>query len=130
MLMRVLVDKSRAPYCKPFCLGWQGHWTNYMGATAFSRFDDPLGRLIQNTMVVGFKPDANFLLGHACTYSKILVTTPAPTVRPPSRMANFEPCSRATGTISSAVRLTSWPGMTISAACGRVMLGVGGVVRM
>src|SRR5262245_18137783 len=130
MLMRVLVDKSRAPYCKPFQLGWQGHGAYYMSATAFRRFDDSLGILIQNTMVVGFKPDANFLFGHACTYSIILVTTPAPTVRPPSRMANLEPCSSATGTISSTVRLTSSPGITISTPSGSVMLPVTSIVRM
>src|SRR5512138_1122775 len=40
------------------------------------------------------------------SYSIILVTDPAPTVRPPSRIANFEPCSNATGTINSTVMLT------------------------
>ena len=64
------------------------------------------------------------------SYSKIFVTTPAPTVRPPSRMANLEPCSSATGTINSTVRLTSSPGMTISTPSGRVMLPVTSIVRM
>jgi len=49
------------------------------------------------------------LLGHhprndRC-YSMISVRTPEPTVRPPSRMAKCEPTSRATGVISSTVRL-------------------------
>ncbi len=64
------------------------------------------------------------------SYSIILVTTPAPTVRPPSRMANLEPCSRATGTINSTVRLTLSPGITISTPSGRVMLPVTSIVRM
>jgi len=64
------------------------------------------------------------------SHSIILVTTPAPTVRPPSRMANFEPCSRATGTMSSTVRLTSSPGMTISTPSGKVILPVTSMVRM
>ena len=63
-------------------------------------------------------------------YSMILVTTPAPTVRPPSRMANFEPCSNATGTMSSTVRFTLSPGITISTPCGNSMLPVTSIVRM
>src|SRR5688500_5655583 len=114
MLMRVFVYERRAPNCKPFELGCQGYWPNYMSATAFSRLHNSLGRLIQDTMIVGFEPDADLLLRHEFTYSSIFVTTPAPTVRPPSRMANFEPCSNATGTISSTVRLMSSPGITIS----------------
>jgi len=57
--------------------------------------------------------------GLTLLYSRILVITPAPTVRPPSRIANLEPCSRATGTISSAVRLILSPGITISVPSGR-----------
>jgi hypothetical protein len=64
------------------------------------------------------------------TYSKILVTTPAPTVRPPSRMAKFCPCSSATGTISSTSRFTSSPGMTISIPSGRAMFPVTSIVLM
>ncbi len=63
------------------------------------------------------------------SYSMILVTTPAPTVRPPSRMANFEPCSNATGTINSTVRFTLSPGITISTPSGRVILPVTSIVR-
>jgi hypothetical protein len=63
-------------------------------------------------------------------YSIILVTTPAPTVRPPSRMANFEPCSNATGTISSTVRFTLSPGITISTPSGSAMFPVTSMVRM
>src|SRR5258706_11029694 len=59
------------------------------------------------------RADIFLFRSHALTllsdYSMILVMTPAPTVRPPSRMANLEPCSRATGTISSTVRLTLSP---------------------
>jgi hypothetical protein len=63
-------------------------------------------------------------------YSMILVTTPAPTVRPPSRMANFEPCSNATGTINSTVRFTLSPGITISTPSGKAMFPVTSIVRM
>ena len=47
-------------------------------------------------------------------YSRILVMTPDPTVRPPSRMANREPASNATGTINVTFRFTLSPGITIS----------------
>ena len=63
-------------------------------------------------------------------YSSIFVTTPAPTVRPPSRMANFEPCSNATGTMSSTVRFTLSPGITISTPSGKAMFPVTSMVRM
>ena len=67
---------------------------------------------------------------HSLTYSIILVMTPAPTVSPPSRMANFEPCSSATGMISSTVMFTSSPGITISTPSGSVIEPVTSIVRM
>src|SRR5574341_840549 len=51
-------------------------------------------------------------------YSTISVTEPAPTVRPPSRMAKRAPFSSATGAISSIARLTLSPGITISVPSG------------
>jgi len=50
-----------------------------------------------------------------CLYSMTFDTTPAPTVRPPSRMANRTPCSSAIGVISVALAVTLSPGMHISA---------------
>ncbi len=49
-------------------------------------------------------------------YSMILVTTPEPTVLPPSRIANRTPASIATVFCSSTVSLTLSPGMHISAS--------------
>jgi len=72
----------------------------------------------------------HFSLPSSSSYWIILVTTPAPTVRPPSRMANFEPCSNATGTISSTSRFTLSPGITISTPSGSLMLPVTSIVRM
>src|SRR4029434_837593 len=46
--------------------------------------------------------------------SEISVTTPAPTVRPPSRIANRSSFSIAIGTISSIAILTVFPGLTLS----------------
>src|SRR5207249_7685714 len=47
-------------------------------------------------------------------YSVISVTTPAPTVRPPSRIANRNSFSIATGVIRSIVIVTLSPGITTS----------------
>lgn len=63
------------------------------------------------------------------TYLLILVTWPAPTVRPPSRMANFRPSSMATGWMSSTFISVLSPGMTISVPSGRVTTPVTSVVR-
>ena len=51
-------------------------------------------------------------------YSIISVTTPAPTVLPPSRMAKRSSFSRATGVINSPFMLILSPGMTISTPSG------------
>ncbi len=59
----------------------------------------------------------------------ILVTTPAPTVRPPSRIANFTPSSIAIGFISSTAKVTRSPGITISTSAGKVIEPVTSVVR-
>ncbi len=59
----------------------------------------------------------------------ILVTRPAPTVRPPSRIANRRPSSMAMGWISSTAISVLSPGMTISLPSGRVTTPVTSVVR-
>src|SRR6476660_7623773 len=56
----------------------------------------------------------------AMDYFRISVTCPAPTVRPPSRIANFRPFSIAIGAISFTDRFTLSPGITISTPAGRV----------
>ena len=52
------------------------------------------------------------------TYSRMDATTPAPTVRPPSRMANRSPASMAIGAINSISIETLSPGITISVPSG------------
>src|SRR5437762_9048463 len=51
-------------------------------------------------------------------HSVIEVTTPAPTVRPPSRIAKRSPSSTATGVISSICIWMLSPGITISTPSG------------
>ena len=63
-------------------------------------------------------------------HSRILVTTPAPTVRPPSRMAKRICSSRATVVISSISIVMLSPGMTIFTPSGSCTGPVTSVVRM
>ena len=62
-------------------------------------------------------------------YPNISEMTPAPTVCPPSRMANLSSFSMAMGVMSSAVIVTESPGMTISTSLGSWMTPVTSVVR-
>jgi hypothetical protein len=62
-------------------------------------------------------------------YSMILATTPAPTVRPPSRIAKRRPSSMAIGAIRSTTILMLSPGITISTPSGSSQLPVTSVVR-
>ena len=62
-------------------------------------------------------------------YSIISLTTPAPTVRPPSLTANRSSFSMAIGVINSAVMVTLSPGITISTPSGKVNMPVTSVVR-
>ncbi len=56
-------------------------------------------------------------------------TVPAPTVRPPSRIANRSPFSKAIGVINSISIATLSPGITISTPSGRCATPVTSVVR-
>ena len=62
-------------------------------------------------------------------YARISVTTPEPTVLPPSRTAKRRPWSMAIGLINSAVTLTLSPGMTISTPGFNCTIPVTSVVR-
>lgn len=62
-------------------------------------------------------------------YSAILVTTPEPTVWPPSRIAKRRPSSIAIGVMSSTLISTLSPGIHISTPSSRVMVPVTSVVR-
>src|SRR5439155_10266413 len=65
----------------------------------------------------------------ADVHSMILATTPAPTVRPPSRMAKRKPSSIAIGAINVTVIPMLSPGITISVPSGSTQLPVTSVVR-
>ncbi len=61
-------------------------------------------------------------------YFKIFVTTPAPTVFPPSRIAKFNFSLIAIGVINFTVNFPSSPGITISVPEGKVTSPVTSVV--
>ena len=65
----------------------------------------------------------------APAYSMILETTPAPTVRPPSRMAKRSFSSMAIGEISVTSNFRLSPGITISVPEGSATVPVTSVVR-
>jgi len=69
------------------------------------------------------------ILSRSARYSMISVTAPAPTVCPPSRIANRKPFSSATGVISDTSQLTLSPGITISTPVGSFTSPVTSVVR-
>ena len=73
-------------------------------------------------------PNPGYYLGSA-PYSLISVMVPAPTVRPPSRMANFSPLSIAIGVIKSTLKVMASPGITISIPSGNSTDPVTSVVR-
>src|SRR6476469_4320786 len=69
-------------------------------------------------------------LGHEekTSYSRTLVTMPAPTVRPPSRIAKRICSSRPTGVMSVIVIVMLSPGMTILVPSGNSQVPVTSVV--
>ena len=73
--------------------------------------------------------EAGRFSGGAAGYLVMDTTRPAPTVRPPSRMAKRMCCSIAIGVISSTSIEMLSPGITISTPSGSVTLPVTSVVR-
>ena len=65
---------------------------------------------------------------HSSSYEIISVTTPDPTVRPPSRIAKRTPLSIAIGAISSISIAILSPGITISVPSGSLQTPVTSVV--
>src|SRR5690606_14566088 len=90
------------------------------------RADDVRGGLIDHRVIERLHPDPDLAVRH---YSITSVTTPAPTVRPPSRIATRSSFSMAIGLISATSILTVSPGITISPPSGSFALPVTSVVR-
>src|ERR687895_210937 len=153
VLARVLVLERAADHAVDVLLGGQRHRPRDARARAHGRVHDLLGGRLDRRVVVGLQPDTDLVLserrhglGHtrgrvdtspapaSCLcrrgpYCSIEVTTPEPTVRPPSRTAKRRPSSMAIGWISSTVICVLSPGLTISCPSGSVISPVTSVVR-
>ena len=91
----------------------------YLNTPAFSKqgeelYDPPLSRNLLSNSTHCYR----FSLSR--TYSMISATTPAPTVRPPSRIAKRSSFSIAIGVINSTSIATLSPGITISTFAGKI----------
>ena len=64
LIARIFVDMRRNEHCEPFLFSRQRYGALNLGASAFCRLNDLLGRLIDQAMVEGFKPDSDYLLIH------------------------------------------------------------------
>src|SRR2546425_12390348 len=128
LLARLLVDVRRAVHGEASDVGGKRDGAGDPPARPAHGLDDLAHRLVEQPVVVRLQADADLVV-HARRHSKILVTTPAPTVRPPSRMAKRSPSSMAMGVMRSIFSCTLSPGMTISVPSGRVHTPVTSVVR-
>src|SRR5574340_667817 len=119
LVARRLVDVRRAQNIETLLARRQRYRSFDDRAGTFGGIDNFERRLIDQPIVERLQANANLLAfdsGH-CRYSITLATTPAPTVRPPSRMANRKPSSIAiSGTAATEIDTLS-PGITISVPC-------------
>src|SRR5439155_7998353 len=121
VLAAVLVLVRRADHGVDGPLGGQRHRPDHPRARPGDmRHDVPDGG-VQDLVVVGPQLDPDLRRRHLVSYLSILVTRPAPTVRPPSRMANRRPSSMAMGAMSSTSISVLSPGMTISTPSASLM---------
>ena len=125
----------RAVHGETLDAGRQRDRATDLGACALGRVDDFPRRIVENPVIEGLEPDTDILTLHSLIlrsrpyYLIIFATTPAPTVRPPSRMAKRSFSSIAIGTISSTSTEMLSPGMTISVPSGSLTMPVTSVVR-
>src|SRR3569623_1624818 len=128
LIARILVDVRRGQDGETLLLGRQRDGATNLGAGALGRLHDLFRRAVDQAVIEGLQADTNILVSKFSHFT-ILVTTPAPPVRPPSRMAKRRPSSMA----MVLIRLTSMrmlsPGMTISSPSGSSHEPVTAVVR-
>ena len=114
--MGVRTDQERRILMNSIGPLWDGNevWLVVFGGALFAAFP--------NAYAAAFS-------GFFATSDSIFVTTPAPTVLPPSRIAKRRPSSHAIGETSSTSTLMLSPGITISVPAGSVTVPVTSVVR-
>src|SRR3989338_8034469 len=151
LLAGVLVHKGRTIHRIFSLFGRQGNRPMHGCACSHRGIHNRARGFIYNLVIIGTNTDTDTLMcvlflfflgsrwmrvGHVSIksiflitdYFMILVTTPAPTVLPPSRIANRCFYSRATGVINFTVTFTVSPGITISVPAGNVISPVTSVV--
>src|SRR5580693_9895784 len=147
-LARLLVHVRRTQHAVLVLHRRQRNRSRHLRARPLRRLDNLARRRVQHAVVVSLQPDSYSLSNHlVCSFSVsgslsrmirfpafrcyliISEIVPAPTVRPPSRMAKRRPFSMATGVISSTSSSTLSPGITISVPAGKVATPVTSVVR-
>jgi len=96
-----LLTCGRDQHGETLDLGRQRDRTAHLSAGAPGGLDDFPRRLIDQPVIERLQANADALTGSCAhgAHSTILATTPAPTVRPPSRMAKRNPSSIAIGEI-------------------------------
>src|SRR5687768_8560850 len=129
MLSAVLVLVRRPDHREDRPLRGQRHRPHDLRPRPGDVVDDLPGRRVEDLVVVSLQFDPDLRCRHLLLYFRILVTRPAPTVRPPSRMAKRSPSSMAMGAIISTVISVLSPGITISVPSGVRMAPVTSVVR-
>ena len=140
LLAALLIHVRRAVYREDGFLRRQRNRPGNDAARGLHRPDDLFRALVDQVMIVRFQFDSNLLhynersahrlrMRASYNYFVILSTTPAPTVRPPSRIAKRSPSSMAIGLMSSIFIWTESPGITISTPSGKVATPVTSVVR-
>jgi hypothetical protein len=128
LLPRFLIDVRRTKYRRPARRSRERNGTGHLRAGPLRGIDNLGRRLVQYPVVVRLQPDSNSFSQCHCQ-SRISDTVPAPTVRPPSRIANRRPLSIATGVCNSTFNCTLSPGITISVPSGSIATPVTSVVR-
>src|SRR5690554_5728084 len=146
LLPRLLVDVRATQHRVATDGRGQGDGASHARACAACRLDDVRRRLVEELVIERLQANSDFgRVSHGYSqerrgrrgsaslgrnHSMISETTPAPTVRPPSRMANRICDSSATGVISSTSTVTLSPGITIFTPSGNCTEPVTSVVRM
>src|ERR1700743_792950 len=144
---RLLIDVRRTQHAILILHCRQRNRTRNLCTRTLRSVYNLTGRSVEHTVVISLEPYANSLSNHrhqsSCgggsqsatprpssfCYCRISVIVPAPTVRPPSRMAKRRPFSIATGVCSSISRAMLSPGITISVPSGSFAVPVTSVVR-
>ncbi len=144
LLPRFFIHMRRTQYGINRMLGRYGNRTRDNRTRRPCCPDDLIRRFVNQIMIVGFQTNSDILSCHLftpsylqniehaykpCTYLTISVTTPAPTVRPPSRIAKRNSFSMAISFCNSTSTVMLSPGITISTPAGNVTEPVTSVVR-